>query len=731
MKRISKAKCIFFATSAGIALVVVICLTARFAVEMYNRVTTFQTGIHFGEVRHDNWLSMRLGPNATYRVEFIRNDKPVGSFVVNSGSWAEKSDADGLKPIMHLIPDFIAKKGFTAVSLRALRGDGDHIITDIAALTKETISEDTALDYNFINFEIKQLEIKINKRDFRKLEEKREEALAGNKLSINEEVDTAKVKINAEGKNYSADIRLRGATVSRHLGTEKWSLRIDINGDNCIYGMQKFSIHAPINRQNYILDPIINDLYREQNGVAIRYDFADVYINDQYKGVFAVEEFMEKRIIENSRKREGPILRVENRSPFYIRNAIFTPFSVKKNLASEKAIDYVEYAMDLFSRIYRNEIDISEGFDLRLWSSLYVIRDLFAAWHGQMHHNMRYYFNPVTAKLEPIPLDEKAFLSPSYVFESPLITNISQKLYSDNAFITLYKESLEKLGYTFKQFLQRETEFLSQSIIIMSRDTTILGEWNGNNDIYNYLYPNSLLLKRLEELKSIVYNTDLQNPVILDVNQINNMVGINIAHNNRTPIIIEGIFNDNLILDNTNKEKFVRGNKDAVEIKFMKNNIFAFNKVGLRFRHIFTNEMNEISLIPVKSTMSPEIFFGDGWHVPESWGRWTSDHAVLYILPSRNNQDIELVLDVKSMVVPQKLKIKYGKFVSKDIIVDKPGEYIFPLRADFFAESMYSLKLELLFPDAKSLLEQGINPDSRILGIGVGSVRVREATGQR
>ena len=51
-------------------------------------------------------------------------------------------------------------------------------------------------------------------------------------------------------------------------------------------------------------------MYHQMGGVSLRYEFVDVVVNGVYKGVYALEEGFNKRLIENSNKREGPIIRV-------------------------------------------------------------------------------------------------------------------------------------------------------------------------------------------------------------------------------------------------------------------------------------------------------------------------------------------------------------------------------------------------------------------------------------
>jgi hypothetical protein len=48
---------------------------------------------------------------------------------------------------------------------------------------------------------------------------------------------------------------------------------------------------------------------------------------------------------------------------------------------------------------------LSQVFDLQLAARQYALTDLFAAYHSLIWHNRRFYFNPVTQRLEPVVFD--------------------------------------------------------------------------------------------------------------------------------------------------------------------------------------------------------------------------------------------------------------------------------------------------------------------------------------
>jgi hypothetical protein len=603
MKRISAAKCIFLAAIAVIAVVVIVCSASRTAVAVYERLTTFQTGVGFGEERHDNWLSLRLGPNDTYRVEFLLNDKPSGSFVVDSGGWANKVDAEGLKPIIHLIPKHIVKKGFTSVFLRALRGDGDYIVSDIATFTGEAVPQNAAA-YNLIDFEIKQLEIEIQSGHMAGMEEKRREAL-GLGILLTGEKDKVPAEIRAENERSRAEVRLKGDWTD-HLAGDKWSLRIEIKGDNCIYGMQKFSVQSPATR-NFLAEPVLYRLYREQGGVALRYDFTDVYINGKYMGVYALEEFMEKRVIEHAGKREGPILHMDETTlvweprayhamPFILQNTWFQPFSEKKIVQSATLSDNASYAVDSLSLVYSGIAPADNIFDLDLCSKLAVIRDLFSAMHGRVDHNSRFYYNPVTSLLEPIAFDELAFPGRPDGFiwdgiEGNVWLRILQRLFESDRFRALYRINLEKTARDLPGFQERAAELIARQTLILRRE---------NPDFSQSI---SGISERCEALRAVV---DEKNPLEADISEFVGGRGkVRIVSSNRAPVIFMGLFaGGKRVDDGLETPPWILRDKPGQIAFHVPEEALSDKKIYLKYRYFFADPDDE-TVIPLAGDVPP------------------------------------------------------------------------------------------------------------------------------
>ena len=95
-----------------------------------------------------------------------------------------------------------------------------------------------------------------------------------------------------------------------------------------------------------------------------------------------------------------------------------------------------ETARSLLRSFENGTLPASQVFDVRLMGRFFAISDLWAACHGTNWHNLRFYYNPITTRLEPvvfdaIPFDEckhglllkTLFLMPATVFSTMMISS--------------------------------------------------------------------------------------------------------------------------------------------------------------------------------------------------------------------------------------------------------------------------------------------------------------------
>ena len=273
------------------------------------------------------------------------------------------------------------------------------------------------------NQEMKTLRIDIKYKYWSEITNKRNDALKKNVLVTNSD-DYVPMEINFEGKKIKAKARLKGDMVD-HLQGVKWSFRVKIKGDNHIFGLKKFNIQHPQTR-GYQRQLIIDDTYSNYGLITPKHLFVNVEINGEKLGIMLLEEHFSKELLERHKKKEGVIvkfdeslfwktLELNNRdlrmhkpamNPFHhYTNTSITTFSKKKVLENSSLREQYSLAVSMLRGFVEGDLKPSEIFDVELMGRYLAIADFFKAGHDSYYTNLRFYLNPLSLRLEPIPYD--------------------------------------------------------------------------------------------------------------------------------------------------------------------------------------------------------------------------------------------------------------------------------------------------------------------------------------
>ena len=270
-----------------------------------------------------------------------------------------------------------------------------------------------------------------------KLEKKRQIARRDhNNMLLKEEDDWVKASIVADdGKNRqetNVSLRLKGDSSNHWMIPKDSSFRIKVANNQLIWGMSKFSIQRPDTRDNQD-EALILAMMRRSGVLAPRYFFVDVRINDDRGRIMALEEFFTKEMVETQNRRDGPIVAWEE--DWYWGQRSFasqaqTPCSM---LWSVECFDYNVGHVDLPVKVFQlgkfdpgtvhsqrmmravsllrdrmaDRISGDLVFDLNLVSLWWIIVGFWEAEHATPWTNSRFYFNPITDRLEPVSFDNE------------------------------------------------------------------------------------------------------------------------------------------------------------------------------------------------------------------------------------------------------------------------------------------------------------------------------------
>ena len=275
-----------------------------------------------------------------------------------------------------------------------------------------------------------------------------------------------KAKISYQNdKNLAAEIRLKGDWAD-HASREAPSLRVAMGDSVAVWGIQRFSLQHPSTR-NYIHEWFYLEAMREEGIIAPRYKFVELEVNGKSYGTYAFEEHFDKILIENNHRREGPIVKFDEsamwaeraRNPNMVgdptglqssANAPVIAFQDKKTLKDTMLSAEFTAARTLLEGFRDGKYSASKVFDINQLSTFFALSELLGARHGSGRwHNLRFYYNPVTALLEPIAFDGDAGGPVNEVFGISPLDNMDgfyKRLFADSSFIKIYLKKLEKVS---------------------------------------------------------------------------------------------------------------------------------------------------------------------------------------------------------------------------------------------------------------------------------------------
>lgn len=345
------------------------------------------------------------------------------------------------------------------------------------------------------------------------LTEKREKALRiGILLSSDDDYVPAEIHIN-DAKKYAVDLRLKGDWTD-HLMTSKWSYRIHVNdAEGAIFGMQRFSLQAPITR-NYVHEWTFHQNLIMEGILTTRYDFVNVVINGEHKGIYAIEESFTEDLLESQQRREGVIFRYDENllwtdwanggfwptvKDFWIsgtaENSEITPFR-SNHIAGDAVLQAeLQSGVDLLNAFRNQRIPAEQVLDEELWGRFYAVTDLWAGGHAAYSHNYRFYYNPVTGLIEPVVFDALA-LYEAFTFDEIGYPFLEGDFFRSTGIQKAYVETLERI--TKPQYLQTlEAEFGAE---VSLYNQTLLQEYTNRTAPSAIEIPWNILRERASSL---------------------------------------------------------------------------------------------------------------------------------------------------------------------------------------------------------------------------------------
>lgn len=262
----------------------------------------------------------------------------------------------------------------------------------------------------------KRIELDIAELDYQRLAYEREVALDQG-IWLPSEEDYVPVTLRYANQTLRGKARLKGDWPDHWYG-EKWSLRFKLDGDDHLEHMSEFALQAPRTR-NYMAEWIFQQTMVREGLSGLSYGFVDVTINGKPMGTYAIEEAFDEGITWYNREPAGPLLRFTDTEYFESwattryempdphRTETLDVFGVNTANPGYSEND-ARAALRLLEEWRNGEIATSDAFNVDRTARYFALSDLLGNTHGDFYHNMRFYYNPISARLEPVGHDPNA-----------------------------------------------------------------------------------------------------------------------------------------------------------------------------------------------------------------------------------------------------------------------------------------------------------------------------------
>lgn len=261
------------------------------------------------------------------------------------------------------------------------------------------------------------ISIEIKDKDFKFLEKNRNAALERGVIINDLDGDYVSAELEYQGKKIKVKLRLKGH-MTDHLQNDKWSFRIKVKDKDSFMGMKRFSIQHPGTR-GYVYEWIYHELMKREGVIALRYKFINVTVNGRDWGIYAVEENFENELIDNNARKRGPIIRfnpdmywvhrynmmekkssVDEYATYYSANP--EAYREADVLSDSTQRSYYLKAIALIEGMRIGKLGMEQVFDISRLAKFHAIIDLVGGENSIDWSDVKYYYNPITQRLEPI-----------------------------------------------------------------------------------------------------------------------------------------------------------------------------------------------------------------------------------------------------------------------------------------------------------------------------------------
>jgi len=354
-----------------------------------------------------------------------------------------------------------------------------------------------------------------------KINRKRTEALKKGLLQTGDN-DWVKVRLTAnDSLEYDVKLRLKGDWTD-HLTGDYWSYRVKMPSDRSWNRLMTFSLQDPKTR-SYLSEWLFHQVLTDLDVITPRYGFVKLSQNEQEPVLYAYEEHFDKQVAEYRNRREGVILKYSEEAfwgerernlgsqeiNYYYHgedDAEITAFKESKIAKNPKLLEQYNHGRGLLKAYQEQSLPVTEIFDVDRMAKLYAIAEVLESYHGLIWHNQRYYYNPITRKLEPIGFDGYTETGPYRIYNKLFFgehkTGPDADPYYDQ-YIYLFRDETFNAAYT-KHLLEYSSEEWILDMLSKYKDELINYTKLVQTTNPRYQFDTEFLINRAKRLRNNV-----------------------------------------------------------------------------------------------------------------------------------------------------------------------------------------------------------------------------------
>ncbi len=188
----------------------------------------------------------------------------------------------------------------------------------------------------------------------------------------------------------------RGEAELGRSGTDAGELTVELKDGARLFGMREFGIRAA--RDAMAEMPVLEEL-RSAGVLAPRQIAVRVSLDGGAPVAHRAQEGFSKELAESQQRRDGVMFRFDSNALPELR---IVPFRAKKVRESKQRSAQLATAEGLLAGYFHGDLAIADVFDLDSTSAFFAVAELYCAEAMLALPNLRFYFNPVIQRIEPV-----------------------------------------------------------------------------------------------------------------------------------------------------------------------------------------------------------------------------------------------------------------------------------------------------------------------------------------